>query len=173
MKYNRSLDLLCAAVVYAKKGRVNAAAKCFEAAVRCPSSTTALRVVQANNSEAYSKLVASTRRRIQADIDKTMGISDKGPGAELKVEPEEHEDRVVQEAEFDDLDELDEDESDVKSAADEEVIKDEEEEEEEEEQPAMAALARSRKVRTTANSDFARALRNIHALATTPTRSRR
>ena len=173
MKYNRSLDLLCAAVVYAKKGRVNAAAKCFDAAVRCPSSASALKIVQANNSDAYNKLVASTRRRIQADIDKTMGVSDESPGAELKIEPDEHEDRIVQEAEFDDLDSLDEDDSDVKSAADDEVIKDEEEEEEE--QPAMAALARaSRKTgRTTANSDFARALRNMHALATTTTRNRR
>lgn len=84
MKYNRSLDLLAAAGLFSREGKVNSAAKAFTAAVKDPSFTAALRIIEASNKAA--------RLKASEGIDADM------PGEELRVDVEENGDRVVQEA---------------------------------------------------------------------------
>lgn len=157
MRYNRALDLMASALDLARKGKMVTAAKHFEAAIKCESAAKALAIIESSNSKAYFKLLSSSRTlRLEAgDIDSKpkSGVADQNPGAELKVQPDENGDRVVQEAEFDDLEDEDEDEK-VESAADEDEDEDE-----------VDASATTAKVKTTANASFARALKNLNALS--------
>jgi hypothetical protein len=89
------LDLLCAAVTYRQEGKLTAAAKCFEAAVKDKSISAALRIVESSNAPAHSQLVRASRLKAGTDA---FGELDQDIGNELKIEPEENGDRIVQEA---------------------------------------------------------------------------
>ncbi len=160
MKYNRALDLLASALYNAKKGRMNAAARQFDAAVKCSSSSDAMRIIEANNSKAHAALKAAAKKAVKAgDIDSKpkSGVPDQNPGAELKEQPDENGDRIVQEADFDDLD-SDDDEVEAAAEDDEDMMEDDEDED------TKAAVAAATRIRSTPNQNFARALKNLHAL---------
>lgn len=167
MRYNRALDLLCAAAEYQRANKPNSAAKAFLAACRDSSIVAALNIVEANNKVAYAKLVKASRikakqkslsaRKVRAGIE-TNGIEEDSPGDEFRVEPTENGDRVIQEADFDEMvgdDDFDEDDMVLSSADDEES--DEESDEEDEED------TKAKKVKSSASS-FARALANFEHL---------
>jgi hypothetical protein len=90
MKYNRSLDLLAAAMIYARAGKVEQAAKAFSAAANCQSMQAALKVIEASNKAAY----ASAKPVKASDA----GIPSENPGEEFREDVPENGDRVVQEA---------------------------------------------------------------------------
>ena len=112
MKYNRTLDLLCAAVTYRRDGKLTAAAKCFEAASKDPSARTALQIVESFNASAHRQLVRSSRLRSGTD---EVGELDEDVGNELKIEPNENGDRIVQEADFDDMDDMEDEDVEASS----------------------------------------------------------
>lgn len=115
MRYNRSMDLLAAAVVFAREGKINSAAKAFDEAVSDRSITSALSIIESNNSAAHSKLVRATR--VRSDVLEDNGVAGDAPGEELRVAPDENDERIVQEADFpgEDDDEEDED-AEIESA---------------------------------------------------------
>lgn len=86
MKYNKALDLMAAAAIFAKEGRVNAAAKTFTAAVNDPSMQAALKVIEASNLKAYSQVKANE------------GLPAENVGEEFREDVPENGDRVVQQA---------------------------------------------------------------------------
>ena len=89
--YIRSLDLLAAAAVFARKGRMNAAAKVFAAAVNDPSLTAGLTVIESSNKAAYAN-------KAGAKVKANDSIDSKNPGEEFREEVAENGDRIVQEA---------------------------------------------------------------------------
>ena len=93
MKYNRSLDLVAAAGVYSLKGQVNSAAKAFTAAVKDPSFTAALKIIEASNRAAYKAAVKAGTIKANSE-----GVESDNPGEELRVEVEENGERNVQES---------------------------------------------------------------------------
>lgn len=163
MKYNRSLDLLCAAVTCRQEGKIDQAAKLFESAVKCSSISAALKIVEASNSKAHANLLRASRLKAGTD---SVGEPDQDVGNELKIEPEENNERIVQESAMDDgdgdeceasLDDMDDEDDEVEavfraSARPAQRTR------------AAAAAPVVTKVKTTANSNFNRALRNLHAL---------
>jgi hypothetical protein len=122
MKYNRALDLLCAAAEFQKAGQPLRAAKALTAAVKDPSLTKAFALVEAANSAAHAKLTAANFDDAAADDE---------PGEDLRIVPEENGDRIVQESAASD----DEDDDSLEAAAE-----DDEEEADEEVEKAEAAL---------------------------------
>lgn len=93
MRYNRSLDLLAAAGVFTRSGKIESAAKAFTAAVKDPSFIAALKIIEASNLAAHKAAVKAGK--IKAN---DQGIDSENPGEEFRIDVEENGDRVVQEA---------------------------------------------------------------------------
>lgn len=185
MKYNRSLDLMAAAAEAMVAKKPNTAAKYFAAAVADRSITAALKIIEASNAPAHASMVKAAKleaskkqsqraRRMRAGLD-AAGEPDFEPGEELRVEPDENGDRVVQEADFDEMvgDEDFEDEDVLSSADEDEDDEDDadgdgegDDEEVEAKVTARRAPAKAavKQVKTTAAASFAQALRNFEAL---------
>lgn len=102
MKYNRALDLLCAAVEASAKGDPIKAAKLFSAAVGDPSIVQAKRMVNKFNATAYAKTrrVSAAQLRMSASDE---GVDEDTVGEEFRIEPQENMGREVQEADFDEM----------------------------------------------------------------------
>ena len=90
MKYNRALDLMAAAMVFAAAGKTDKAAKAFAGAVNCKSMKAALQVIESSNKAAYAKA-----KSVKAS---DAGIPAENPGEEFREDVPENGDRVVQEA---------------------------------------------------------------------------
>ncbi len=174
MKYNRALDLLCAAAEYHLSNKPNSAAKAFTAACKDPSIKAALAIVEASNSTAHAKMVAaakkqqaSAKRRVRSGLEEA-GETEFQAGEDLRVEPDENGDRIIQEADFDEdtLGDDDFDGDDVLSAVDEdEDDEDDEDDEAEKAEASVRAKARAKASVSASTSNFARALKNFDALA--------
>jgi hypothetical protein len=186
MKYNRALDLLCGAAQLLKSGKPNSAAKALAAAIKDPSFTAGLKLINANNEAAYNRSVKAARveakrRKMRAGVDDGPGLPDFEPGEELRVDVEENGDRIIQEADFDEMmGDDDFDDMEVLSAAkgeedDEEEDEDEDDEDEKEDKKASSNLAARLKSKVSASAtkppikissaaQLARALKNLEAL---------
>lgn len=90
-KYNRSLDLVAAAMEYFRRGNPDLAAKAFAKASKHPTAASAIAIIDASNEKAFQavrKAKASTigaRRRLKADADLDLDL----PGEDLRVEVDE------------------------------------------------------------------------------------
>lgn len=173
MKYIRALDLLAAAAVFAKQGKVNSAAKSFNDAVNDKSIGAALKVIEASNKAAHKAA------KVKAN---DQGIDADEPGEEFRVEVEENGDRAVQQAKslrakarallaqadaMDGDDELpDDDENFLGADADEDGDLDIGDLDEGDDMSARVKASAAKPKSLTVNAAaFARAVRNIHALA--------
>jgi hypothetical protein len=156
IKYNRALDLLCAAAEFQKAGQPLRAAKALASAVKDSSLASAFALVEAANSKAHAALTA-------AGFDADVGADD--AGEELRETVKENGDRIVQESAADD--DMD-DEDSLEAAADD--CEDDEVEKAEAALKAakMKAARRSRASANTASASpekrLAQALRNFDRL---------
>lgn len=170
-RYNRALDLLCAAVEYSAAGKTIKAAQAFAHAVKDPSITAAKKMVNAYNSAAFAKetsVKSAVTRRLTATND--LGVDADDAGEEFRIKPEENADREVQEADFSDDEDFDGDEDADMLASDMDDEDDflmDDEKVESSTKTATKKVAKAKATsatKATAATTFARALHNLQML---------
>lgn len=92
-RYNKSLDLVAAAMEYFRLGKTDMAAKAFARASKHPTAASAIAIIDASNEKAFTaareqakakaKASSNARRRLMAsDADLDLDL----PGEELKID---------------------------------------------------------------------------------------
>ena len=163
MKYNASLDMVAAGLTALRANKPVTASKYFAAAAAHVSVVSALSTIEASNAAAFkSATVRAAKATVQSSYAKRLrssgtdsfGVPMSETGEELRIEPELHPSRDVQEADFtEDEDGGDLDmEDDLDADADGDIDSDD-----------MTLEDDSEEDKDATQSKFVRAMRNIQA----------
>lgn len=185
MQYNRSLDLLAVAMSHYAAGDVNKASAAFVAAATCQSADRALAIIEASNSKAVEAKAKKASKQVKAKsqvvtaawpfsavastnitsyskrIRASEAVQEDSPGEELREAPDENGDRIVQEANSEDMAFLDVDGGELEMYA--EAEDEEEDDSEDEDDEGGDDEEEGEKSEESASARFAKFTRNATA----------